>query len=145
MAGIGRSTATNTSLVMALMPVMSVLAGAWVFGDRVATRTWSGLACGFAGVALAVIGSAGAALHMPGTVELLLCLGLVAFIGGSVLVQRLLRTLDVLVVGLCSYGLGAFMLVVHALATGSGNKTLAAFDLSGSGGRWRLRVWSVPP
>lgn len=83
MAGIGRSTATNTSLVMALMPVMSVLAGAWVFGDRVATRTWSGLACGFAGVALAVIGSAGAALHMPGTVELLLCLGLVAFIAFS--------------------------------------------------------------
>jgi drug/metabolite transporter (DMT)-like permease len=130
MAGVSRTTATNTSLVMALMPLMSVLAGAWVFADRVATRTWLGLACGFAGVALAVAGTAGATLNAPGLGELLLGMGLVAFIGGSVLVQRLLRSLDVLVVGLFSYGTGAAMLLLHALASGAGARTAAAFDLA---------------
>lgn len=122
------SSATNTSLVMALMPLLSLIGGALAFREAVSARALLGLALGFAGVTLVVLLAPGASLVVAGLGELLVAAALVTFIGGGLLVQRVTRDLDVLVVGWAVYGLGTLMLLSHAALGGGWEKAATAID-----------------
>lgn len=127
--GMRLSAATTASLVMALNPLLAVLAGALVFRERIGLRRALGVAVGFAGVALVVLLAPRASVAMPGLGELALLGGLVVFIGGGLLIQRVVRNLDALVVGWAVYLAGALMLGAHAMAAGGWQRTAAAFRL----------------
>ena len=126
--GMGLTTATSASLVMALIPPLSVVAGALLMRERVRQRAVLGIALGFAGVALVVVMAPGARVGVAGLGEMLLGLGLLAFVGGGLLIQRLARDLDVLVVGWSTYVMGSLMLVAHAMLDGGWGQARAAFD-----------------
>lgn len=128
--GMRLSAATTASLVMALNPLLAVLAGALVFRERITRVRGAGVALGFAGVALVVLMAPQSDVALPGLGEFILFLGLVSFIGGGLLIQRITRDLDVLVIGWAVYLLGTLMLILHALALGGWERTAAAFDLS---------------
>jgi len=108
--GMGLTTATSASLVMALIPPLSVAAGALLMRERVHQRAMLGIALGFAGVTLVVVMAPGAQLGITGLGEVLLVLGLLAFVGGGLLIQRVAQDIDVLVVGWSTYGMGSLML-----------------------------------
>lgn len=126
--GTRLATATNASLVMAMMPLLSLVGGAWAFGERIAPRTLLGLAMGFAGVALVVLRTGPAPLGVAGLGELTVLAALVSFIAGGLLIQRVTRQLDVLVMSWAVYLVGTVMLLLHALAGGGGPAALAALD-----------------
>jgi len=126
--GTHLSSATNTSLVMALMPLLSLIGGALAFREAVSTRALLGLALGFAGVAVVVLFAPGATLAVAGAGELLVMAALVTFVSGGLLVQRVTRDLDVLVVGWAVYVLGTSMLLTHAALHGGWAQAAAAID-----------------
>jgi drug/metabolite transporter (DMT)-like permease len=126
--GARLSSATNTSLVMALMPLLSLIGGALAFREAVSARALLGLALGFAGVTLVVLLAPGANLVVAGLGELLVAAALVTFIGGGLLVQRVTSDLDVLVVGWAVYGLGTLMLLSHAALGGGWEQAATAID-----------------
>jgi drug/metabolite transporter (DMT)-like permease len=60
---IGRGLPAGiTSIVVGLQPVLTALVAGALFGERIAMRQWLGLALGFAGVALVVLGRGGGQL-----------------------------------------------------------------------------------
>lgn len=131
--GMRHASASNASLVMALMPLLALLAGALLLRERIAPRALVGVALGFAGVVVVVLRAPGAQLGRPGVGELVILIGLVAFITGGLLVQRAVRALDVLVVTWGVYVCGTPMLWLHAAVAGGWQGMLQAFD-----SRW---VW----
>ncbi len=50
-----------TALVVGMQPLLTALGAGWLLGERVVGRQWAGLALGFGGVALVVIGQGSAA------------------------------------------------------------------------------------
>ncbi|MGE0314512.1 MAG: DMT family transporter [Lautropia sp.] len=126
--GMQLATSTSASLVMALLPTLSIVAGAIAFRDRLPLRAVAGIAIGFAGVALVILDAPDADLRFTGLGEGIIFLGLLSFVSGGLLIQRMVRDLDVLVVGWASYLLGACMLLAHALLVGGWEKTAVAFD-----------------
>lgn len=133
--GMRMASATNASLVMALMPLLALLAGALLLRERIPPRAVLGVCLGFAGVALVVLHGSGAQVSVPGAGEGVILLGLVTFIVGGLLIQRAVRQLDVLVVGWAVYVCGTVMLCAHAAVAGGWQRTLGAFD-----SRW---VWWI--
>lgn len=127
--GMRLAAGTTASLVMALNPLLAVLAGALVYRERISMRRGTGVALGLAGVSLAVLMAPQAQLVRPGQGELLIFLGQVVFIAGGLMIQRLTRDLDVLVIGWAVYLLGSLMLLANALALGGWARTQAAFAL----------------
>jgi drug/metabolite transporter (DMT)-like permease len=71
---------------------------------------------------------------VAGLGELVVMAGLLTFISGGLLVQRVTRNLDVLVVGWSVYVIGTTMLLAHALLIGGWAQAAAALD-----GPW---IWS---
>jgi drug/metabolite transporter (DMT)-like permease len=126
--GMRMTAATSASLVMALMPLLAVVAGALAYRERISARAACGLALGFGGVALVVLMAPGAKVGMPGAGELVILAGLVVFISGGLIIQRAVRQLDALVVGWVIYVTGSAMLLLHAIAAGGWQRTVTAFD-----------------
>ncbi len=126
--GMGLTTATSASLLMALIPPLSVAAGALLMRERVQQRVMLGIALGFAGVTLVVVKAPGAHLGITGLGEAVLVLGLLAFVGGGLLIQRLAQDIDVLVVGWSTYGMGTLMLLAHAMLDGDWGQARAALE-----------------
>ena len=87
-----------------------------------------GIALGFAGVTLVVVMAPGADLGITGLGEAVLVLGLLAFVCGGLLIQRLAKAIDVLVVGWSTYGMGSLMLLAHAMLDGGWGQARAALD-----------------
>lgn len=60
---IGRGLPAGiTSIVVGLQPLLTAMAAGALFGERIGPRQWAGLALGFAGVALVVLGRGGGRL-----------------------------------------------------------------------------------
>ena len=55
LAGIERSTALTAGVVMAAIPATVAVLSWWLLGERVAPRTWGGIACAVAGIALVTL------------------------------------------------------------------------------------------
>lgn len=126
--GMQLSSASNASLVMALMPLLALLAGAMLLRERIPARAVAGVTLGFAGVAIVVLRAPGAQVGVPGAGELVILAGLVAFIGGGLIIQRMARRHDALTVGWAIYLTGTPMLCAHALLAGGWREALGAFD-----------------
>lgn len=126
--GMALTTATNASLVMALIPPLSVVAGALLIREVVHWRAVLGITLGFAGVTLVVVMAPEARLGISGIGEVLLVLGLLAFVGGGLLIQKIARDLDALVVGWATYIIGSVMVLTHALIGGGWAQTRVAFE-----------------
>ncbi len=137
--GMRLSAAATASLVMALNPLLAVLAAALVLRERIGGRRAAGVVLGFTGVAVVVLMAPGARVGPPGLGELSLLAGLVVFISGGLLIQRQVRNLDVLALGWAIYLLGTAMLAVHALVVGGWERTAAAF---GTGWVWWVALYS---
>ena len=112
--GLLRSTATNGSLIQALSPLVSSLMAALVFHERITLARLAGVALGLAGVSAVVLSHPGAKLSSAGVGDLMLVASVVSFAAGGVIVQRLTRKLDPLVLSWAIYAMGAAMLVLHA-------------------------------
>jgi drug/metabolite transporter (DMT)-like permease len=128
--GLALSTATNGSLLMALTPSMSLLGGAIAFRDPVRPRMLAGVALGLAGVTLTVLQARDAAVSRPGVGEAIVLLGLVLFVIGGLIVQRIARDVEPLLLGGAIYVAGTAMLCVHAAVRGFDAFPLDAFDAS---------------
>ena len=113
--GMARSSAANSALIMALSPLASSLLAALAFGERLSWQRLLGVAAGFAGVAVVVLQRPGSALASAGWGDLMLVGGVFSFAAGGVIVQRVVRNLDPLVLSLVIYGLGTAMLVLHGV------------------------------
>jgi drug/metabolite transporter (DMT)-like permease len=124
--GLGLASSTNVSLLMAMTPSMSLAAAALAFRERVDRRLGAGIALGFAGVALVAVNAPGAGVVLPGIGELLVLLGLVVFVGGGLIVQRLGGELDAVTVAWGLYLVGTLMLCVHAAFFGGAAEAAAA-------------------
>lgn len=127
--GMRMASASNASLVMALMPLLALLAGAVLLRERIGGRALAGVVLGFAGVAVVVLRAQGAQVGIPGAGELVILAGLVAFILGGLLIQRAVRRLDALVVGWAIYVCGTTMLCLHAAFAGGWREAAAAFEI----------------
>lgn len=127
--GMRMASASNASLVMALMPLLALLAGVVLLRERLLPRAFVGVALGFAGVAVVVLHGQDAQVGMPGAGELVILAGLVAFILGGLMIQRAARRLDALVVGWAIYAAGTPMLCLHAALAGGWAETVAAFEV----------------
>jgi len=126
--GVSLSSATNTALLMATIPLLSLIAGAAVFRERLSAQAITGIVLGFGGVLLVVVMAPGAAVSLPGLGEAVILIGLVTFVAGGLLIQRITRELDVLVIGWAIYVMGTAMLAVHVLFAGGWERTALAFD-----------------
>ena len=113
--GMARWSAANSALIMALSPLASSLLAALAFGERLSWQRLLGVAAGFAGVAVVVLQRPGSALASAGWGDLMLVGGVFSFAAGGVIVQRVVRNLDPLVLSLVIYGLGTVMLVLHGV------------------------------
>lgn len=127
--GMRLASASNASLVMALMPLLALLAGALLLRERIAVRSVLGVCLGFAGVAVAVLNGQGATVGVPGLGEMVILLGLVTFILGGLMIQLTVRRLDALVVGWAIYICGTCMLCLHAALSGGWREAVGAFSI----------------
>lgn len=127
-AGLAQASSTNVSLLMAMTPSMSLVAGSLAFGERVDRRLVAGMLLGFLGVALAALAAPGADVVQPGVGELLVLLGLLVFVLGGLIVQRLGGELDALTVAWGLYLAGTAMLCLHAGVAGGAGEALAALQ-----------------
>ena len=116
--GVALATATNASLIMALTPSMTLLAAALVFRERIRPLMVIGVFVSFMGVGLVTFVSPTASLHPAGLGELFIVLGLLAFVVGGLVVQRVSAGMDALTVGWGVYTTGSFMLCVHTYVVG---------------------------
>jgi drug/metabolite transporter (DMT)-like permease len=117
-SGMVHATATNGSLIMGLTPLLSMMGGALAFKERIPARMVASAALGLAGVALATVMSPGASLQFAGVGELYLLVGLLGFVAGGLIVQRVGPEVDALTVGFVVYCSGALMLCLHMLVQG---------------------------
>lgn len=111
--GIARTTAANAALIIALNPLVSALMAALWLGDRLTPARLGGVAMGFGGVAMVVLNRPGAALGAGSLGDLLVLGSVITWVSGGVLVQRLARQLDPVVISGAIHVAGALMLVAH--------------------------------
>ncbi len=85
-----------TALVVGMQPLLTALGAGWLLGERVVGRQWLGLALGFGGVALVVIGQSGAAgFDAPlGTMLIPALLALAGITAGTLYQKRFCPSFD---------------------------------------------------
>lgn len=120
-AGLARTTATNTALILATAPMVSGVMAAVAFGERLRLRQLAGLGLGFGGVAVVVLHRHGAAVGASGLGDLLIMASVLAYAGGGAMVQRMSRGIDTLALSTVIHVAGTAMLVLHALIVGQGS------------------------
>src|SRR5207248_9165142 len=91
--GIARTTAANTSLLLALSPIVVALIAAGIKAERLLARAWIGVLASFGGVAVLVLGSGnGASLGLSGNLgDLLILIGAVSWAIFTVMARPMLR------------------------------------------------------
>jgi drug/metabolite transporter (DMT)-like permease len=137
--GLLRSQATNGSLIMALSPLASTLLAALAFGERMTWQRLAGIALGFAGVAAVVLSHPDARLSSAGLGDMMLVGGVLVFSIGGVVVQRLARQMDAVVISWLITLIGTAMLVAH---TGLKPASWQAATYRQDWGPWVLLLFS---
>lgn len=117
--GVYRSTATNSSLIVALIPIatygISILWG----DERPGRLQLSGILLGLLGVAIVVLHRPEASLALQMAGDALLLVAVLGFSVGGVLVQRVAARYDALYIATITHAVGAVFLIVHAVASDS--------------------------
>ncbi|HEY9572825.1 MAG TPA: DMT family transporter [Pusillimonas sp.] len=113
--GMQTASATNSSLIMALSPLVASILAAAVFREAITGLRLLGIALGFGGVFAVVLSSHGAALTGPSWGDLRIFLSMIAFVVGGMIIQDLARQFNSILISSVVYTLGAFFLCVHLL------------------------------
>ena len=113
--GVQRTVAANTALIIALNPLVSTLLAALLLADRLTPAKLAGVLLGFGGVAAVVLHRPGAALGHGNLGDVLAFGSVVTWVTGGLLVQRLARQLDTVVISTLVFLLGTAMLLLHVL------------------------------
>lgn len=111
--GLHRTAAANAALIIALNPLLSSLLAALLLGERLHGARLLGVALGFGGVAAVVLHRPGMALGWPTVGDALVLGSVLTWVGGSVLVQRLARQMDALLISTLVTSLGTLMLLTQ--------------------------------
>jgi drug/metabolite transporter (DMT)-like permease len=111
--GVGGTAAANAALIIALNPLVSSLMAAVLLRDRLSPRRIAGVALGFGGVAAVVLHRPGMALGGPGLGDMLVLGAVVTWVLGGVMVQRLARGIDPLLISAVLNVFGTAMLLLH--------------------------------
>lgn len=117
--GLAWSTATNGSLALGLNPVLSVLLGAALFGERLSGARLAGVALGLTGAAVVVLNRSGAELRFSGLGDALLIASMLAYVAAGACIRRVVGAIPPLVIGFYMHLIGALMLTAHAAFTPS--------------------------
>lgn len=112
--GLARSTATNGGLALSLNPLLSVLLGAILFGERLGVVGVAGVALGIAGAAAVILNRSGAELRLHGTGDLLLLASMLAYVGAGAFMRSLSQRLGAMAIAFHMHLIGSVMLLVHA-------------------------------
>lgn len=117
--GMSHAAAANAALIIALNPLVSALLAAALLGDRLTGRRLAGVSLGFAGVAAVVLNRPGAGLGEGSLGDALVFGSVLTWCGSGLLVRRLARHLDTVLISTLVTTLGALMLGLHVLLDSS--------------------------
>lgn len=112
--GLAWSSATNGGLALSLNPLLSVLFGAMLFGERLGAPGVAGVAMGLAGAAVVILNRTGAELRFHGMGDGLLLLSMLVYVAAGVFVRRLSQRLSAVAIAWWMHLIGAAMLLAHA-------------------------------
>lgn len=112
-SGMQSASATNSSLIMALSPLVASVLAAFVFREVLTRSRLLGIALGFGGVFLVVFNAPGATMSGPGWGDVRIFAAMFSFVVGGMLLQALARQFNALVISSITYTIGAVLLCVH--------------------------------
>lgn len=120
--GLQSASASNSSLIMALSPLVASILAAVIFREPLTRVRLLGVALGFGGVFAVVFSSPGASLSGPEWGDLQVFGAMFTFVTGGILIQGLARHFNALVISSIIYTLGgglrplAAWRVIHLMA-----------------------------
>lgn len=115
--GLAWSTATNGALALSLNPLLSVLLGALLFGERLHLAGAAGAMLALAGAAVVVLNRSGVDPLFNGAGDALLIAAMVVYVAAGACIRRLTDQLHPLAIGYHMHLIGAAMLAGHAAFT----------------------------
>lgn len=111
--GMVTASATNTSLIMALGPLVATVMAAIIFREALTGLRILGIALGFGGVFAVIFSSSAAALSEAGWGDAQVFAAMLSFVAGGMLIQAMARQFDALTISTIIYTLGATFLSLH--------------------------------
>lgn len=112
--GLMWSTATNGGLALSLNPLLSVLLGAALFGERLAVAGAAGVALGIAGAAVVILNRTGAELRLHGAGDVLLLASMLVYVAAGAFMRSLAQRMSAVAIAWHMHWIGSVMLIVHA-------------------------------
>lgn len=113
--GMVTASATNSSLIMALSPLVASILAAFIFREALTRIRLLGIALGFGGVFAVVISGSNANLSAATWGDAQIFVAMFSFVLGGVVIQSLARQFHPLVISSFIYTLGAILLCIHTL------------------------------
>lgn len=111
--GMQTASATNSSLIMALSPLVASILAALVFREPLTGVRLLGIVLGFGGVSTVVFSNSDAALAGANWGDAQIFAAMFTFVVGGMLIQNLARHFNALVISTFIYTIGAVLLSVH--------------------------------
>jgi drug/metabolite transporter (DMT)-like permease len=112
-SAMGKTTASNAALILALNPLINGLLEALVYRKRLTAPYIFGTLLAVAGVCIVILNRPYAAFAGPSVGDLLVLASMCAFAGGVLIVQRLARTSGAQEINVFLYLVGSIALVIH--------------------------------
>lgn len=113
--GMVGATATNSSLIMALSPLVASVLAAIIFREALTRIRLLGICLGFGGVFAVVISGENASLAATSWGDALIFCAMFSFVAGGVVIQSLARQFHALFISSFIYTVGAVLLCIHML------------------------------
>ena len=139
--GMRDASAANSSLIMALSPLVASILAAAVFREAITGLRLLGIALGFGGVFAVVLSSHGTSMSGPGWGDLRVFLSMFSFVVGGMIIQDLARQFNSIFISSIVYSLGAILLCLHTLAAGTVDLSAGAL-LAPGWWPWLLMVFT---
>lgn len=132
LGGLARTSVTHTGLLQAIGPIMVLLLAAMIGREKLTIQNCAGMTIAFGGVAVLLVGKAGAANGAHWSGDLLLLAAGAAFACYTILMKDVASDYDALTLSTLVFGLGAAFLVPFSL------RSIAAVEWQ----RVSLRAWA---
>lgn len=129
--GMQTASATNSSLIMALSPLVASILAALVFREALTGVRLLGIAMGFGGVFAVVFSGSQAQLAGASLGDVQIFAAMFTFVVGGMLIQNLARQFNALVISAFIYTIGAVLLSIHLYFSDTVEFSLEALLLPG--------------
>jgi len=129
--GMQTASATNSSLIMALSPLVASILAALVFREALTGVRLLGIAMGFGGVFAVVFSGSQAQLAGASLGDAQIFVAMFTFVVGGMLIQNLARQFNALVISTFIYTIGAVLLSIHLYFSETVEFSLEALLLPG--------------